>query len=278
MTSTAAAVIHEHPGGVPKREPLVTVCSLNKSYGSLAVLKEISLTVDAGTILGLAGPNGVGKTTLLRIIGGLIPPDHGTIRLLGREVHSDRMQYERPVGFVPEEPALLEYLTAHELLSLTGELAGMDRSHVASALPALLDSWNLLRHEHDLIHRLSHGMKQKLMILLSLLGSPSILLLDEPLSGLDLHSAGILKKLLRKQADAGKAIIVSSHVLSLIADICDRMVILSRGVISWEGNLASLRDSAAGLEGFVLSHADTLPEPSDLAEKIHRLILSLKEA
>ena len=255
-------------------EPDVIVRSIHMSYGSHKVLKGVDLTVSSGTIVGLVGPNGVGKTTLLHIIAGLIAPDRGEVCLLGSQ-YSDRQCSDWALGLVPEEPTLLEHLTPHELIILKGVLAGLNKTNLESVLPELLASWSLLRHEHELIKTLSHGMKQKLQILLALLGCPQILLLDEPLSGLDVYSAGVLKQLLQGQAKAGKTIIISSHVLSLVTDICHRMVILSEGNICFDGPVVSCQYNGPSLEAFVLSHAAMLPEPARVAAKINHVLSSL---
>jgi ABC-2 type transport system ATP-binding protein len=252
--------------------PNVIARAVSKSYGAISVLKDIDLELTPGSITGLVGPNGVGKTTLLRIIAGLAAPDQGTVIVCGRQVSCTIDDGDSPLGFVPDEPCLLEHLTPHELIALKGVLIGINRKRLESAIPKLLSSWDLLRHQHTLVKGLSHGMKRKLTILLTLLGSPEVLLLDEPLTGLDIFSASVLKSVLKLQAAAGRTVLVSSHVLPLVEDVCERMLILSRGIIAFDGPPKSPEGSGENLDAFVLSHAETLSNPLIVAEGMHRTL------
>ena len=147
--------------------PNVIVSAVSKSYGANTVLKCINLELNPGSITGLVGPNGVGKTTLLRVIAGLAAPDQGEVTICGRAASCATDADDNPVGFVPEEPCLLEHLTPHELIALKGTLIGIEAKRIKGVIPELLSAWDLLRHEHTLVKGLSHGMKRKLTILLT---------------------------------------------------------------------------------------------------------------
>ena len=205
------------------------------------------------------------------MIAGLTAPDQGSVTICGRQA-SCATDDATLVGFVPEEPCLLEHLTPHELIALKCVLLGIERRQIQSAIPELLSCFDLLRHQHVLVKGLSHGMKQKLTILLTLLGSPEVLLLDEPLTGLDVFSASVLKSVLKLQASANKTVLLSSHVLPLIEDVCQRMVILSRGTIVFDGPAKSPAGAGEKLEAFVLSHAETWNDPLAVAEKMNRTL------
>lgn len=248
-------------------QPTVIMHAVSKRFGLHPVLKCIDLALRPGSLTGLVGPNGVGKTTLMRLMAGLIGPDHGSVTICGREANCATGDCDGFVGFVPENPSLLEHLTPHELIALKGTLIGVGRNQLKTAIPNILAAWDLSRHEHTWVKGLSHGMKQKLTILLALLGTPDVLLLDEPFVGLDIVSASVLKAVLKLQASAGMTVLISSHALPLIGDICQRMVILSGGTAVYDGPARPPEDGSR-LDDFVLSHFGALNDPFTVAQKI----------
>lgn len=254
---------------------IVRARSIHKKFGAKTVFSGVSVAVGPGTIAGLVGPNGVGKTTLLRILSGLIEADAGTIVLNGVDLATNPDRARKQIGFVPDEPSLMEYLTAHELLMLAGSFHGLPKQQLRSHIRELLTLWDLARYEHELIRTFSHGMKQKLWITVALIPSPPILLLDEPLSGLDVYSCAVFKELLKLQASSGKAIIVSSHVLSLIEEICLRVIILARGSVAFDGAVADVL-SVSKMEDAVLQLSLDSPDAGRVASELHQVFASIR--
>jgi len=274
-----------NPGGVvssdPKSlrsQPLIFARAIRKNFGQKRVLAGVDLDVPAGSITGLVGPNGVGKTTLLRIVAGITEPDAGTVLVCGEDVSRGPDRTRHKVGFVPEEPLLTDYLTAHEVLMLVGSLHNMPAHTVRGAIRELLSLWNLSRQEHQLLRTFSHGMKQKVLVLMALLPSPPVLLLDEPLAGLDLYSSLVLKEILRLQSAAGKAILTSSHVLSLVEDVCDTIMILDRAEIVFRGPVLEAKASTSNLEAFVLRQVRDMVDPRETALQMHRTLAAVAPA
>jgi len=259
-------------------QPLILARAIRKSFGQRRVLAGIDLDVPAGSITGLVGPNGVGKTTLLRIVAGITEPDAGTILVCGEDISRGPDRIRHKVGFVPEEPLLMDYLTAHEALMLVGSLHNMPANTLREAVRELLYLWDLSRQEHQLLRTFSHGMKQKVLVLMALLPSPPVLLLDEPLAGLDLYSSLVLKELLRLQSAAGRAVLTSSHVLSLVEDVCDTIMILDRAEIVFRGPILAAKGSASNLEAFVLRQVRDMVDPRATALQLQRTLAAVAPA
>jgi ABC-2 type transport system ATP-binding protein len=222
---------------------------VSKSYGTVRALTDVSFSVPAGQIVGLLGPNGAGKSTSMKAILGLVRPESGTIRLFGGDVLADPAGAKRQVGYVPEAPALYEFLTGTEYLDFIADMYGLDRATRRDRIVPFLSGLELAGHEDSLISGYSQGMKQKVALIAALLHRPRLLVLDEPLNGLDPRSARVTKDLLRNLAThEGVAVLFSTHVLEIAQAICDRVVILHRGSVLASGTFESLR-AQAGLAG-----------------------------
>ena len=225
------------------------VDGVSKAFGAVQALASVSFSVASGEIVGLLGPNGAGKSTTMRAILGLVQPDGGEIRLFDRNVTMDPVATKRLVGYVPESPALYEFLTAAEYLDFVADMYGLDRATRADRIRQYLVGFELAGHENSLISGYSQGMKQKVALISALSHHPKLLLLDEPLNGLDPRSARITKDLLRNLADhEGVAVLFSTHVLEIAEAICDRVIILDRGQVRASGTVTALRDRT-GLSG-----------------------------
>lgn len=237
------------PGGRPcaMDETSIEVSGLTKIYGSLAAVKDLSFTVAPGEILGLVGPNGAGKTTTLRCLVGIIPPTHGEIRICGRPLLSDPLGAKRLISFMPDEPRLFDYLTVMEHLQFVARIYRV--ADFAPKARALLEELELADKADALPAELSRGMKQKLVIACCLLHSPMAMLFDEPLTGLDPLGIRRMKETIQKRARAGAAVIVSSHLLHLIEEICDRILILKGGCKVMDGTLEEISASLPELRG-----------------------------
>jgi len=225
------------------------VDGISKSFGAVEALTAVSFTVGAGEIVGLLGPNGAGKSTTMKAILGLVPADSGEVRLFGKRVDEDPEGTKRICGYVPESPALYEFLTGAEYLDFVADMYGLPPATRADRIRQFLSGFELLGHEDSLISGYSQGMKQKVALIAALAHRPKLLLLDEPLNGLDPRSARITKDLLRNLADHERAaILFSTHVLEIAQAICDRVVILDHGRVLASGSFATIRERA-GLAG-----------------------------
>jgi ABC-2 type transport system ATP-binding protein len=209
--------------------PLIDVEGLEKLYGDFPAVQGLSFQVAAGEVLGLVGPNGAGKTTTIRSIAGIIIPTAGRIRVAGHDLASDPVLAKAALAFIPDEPHLFEYLTVEEHLRFVGRLYGV--SAVGARIPDLLAELDLTEKRDALPGELSRGMKQKLAIACGLLHEPRALLLDEPLTGLDPVGIRRMKATIMRRAAGGSAVILSSHLLHLVEEICTRLLILRRGKV-----------------------------------------------
>jgi len=225
---------------------LIEVRSLTKVYGTSAAVSDLSFRVEPGEILGLVGPNGAGKTTTLRCMVGIIPPTRGEIIICGHNLKSDPLGAKRVISFMPDEPRLFDYLTVAEHLQFTARIYGVS-DHRAQA-DVLLRELELTDKAGALPGELSRGMKQKLVIACGLLHSPRILLFDEPLTGLDPLGIRRMKSTILKRAREGASVIVSSHLLHLVEELCDRILILKGGRKVIHGSLDEISGSLPELQ------------------------------
>ncbi|HEX7238003.1 MAG TPA: ABC transporter ATP-binding protein [Gammaproteobacteria bacterium] len=231
---------------------MIEVTGLSKVFGTFTAVKDLSFAVRPGEVLGLVGPNGAGKTTTLRAIAGIIPPTTGQVRLAGHDLLAQPTQAKRALAFLTDEPRLFDYLTVRQHLNFVARLYSVS-DHEAIALP-LLEELEIADRLDSLPGELSRGMKQKLAIACGLLHSPSVLMFDEPLTGLDPLGIRRMKDSILKRARAGAAIILSSHLLHLLEEVCSHVLILKRGEKIADGTLAEIRarfgngDANANLE------------------------------
>ncbi len=211
-------------------------------------MSDVSMTVQPGEVMGLLGPNGSGKSTLMKILIGLLKPTSGTARVLGVDLQSNPMQVKRVVGYVPESPKLYEFLTATEYLDFIADVRGLSFAEKRERIKRFIGALDMEGKEGDMISSYSQGMKQKVGIMAALLHRPHMLLLDEPLNGLDPKSARVVKELIHGLAKDGVATIFSTHVLEIAEAICHRITILQNGRVLAEGSAQELREKA-GLPG-----------------------------
>ena len=217
---------------------MITVSHLSKVYGSFKAVDDLSFAVGSGEVVGLIGPNGAGKTSTLRCLVGIQAPSTGTIAIGGHDIVKDGVAAKQQVAFMPDEPQLFEYLTVMEHLRLTGRIYGV--ADVESRAQGLLQELQLTGKEKSLPSELSRGMKQKVTIACGLLHDPKVLLFDEPLTGLDPLGIRHMKETIVRRGRAGAAVVVSSHLLHLVEEICTRVIIIDRGVKVADGTMAEL--------------------------------------
>ncbi|MGM8365824.1 ABC transporter ATP-binding protein [Virgibacillus sp. W0181] len=222
-------------------DAILSLDDVTISFGSGLVLKGIDLTVNRGEIIGYIGPNGAGKSTTLKIILGLINEYQGTVNVFGEDISSGNDSYKHKIGYVPENAELYDNLTANEYLTFSGELYGMESTKAASKAERLMREFGLEDVLHSKISSFSKGMRQKVLLISSLLHDPELLFLDEPLSGLDANSVIIIKEMLEALAAKGKTIFYSSHIMEVVEKISNRIVLLADGRIIADGSFEELR-------------------------------------
>jgi ABC-2 type transport system ATP-binding protein len=202
---------------------------LSRSYGDTAALVDFDLRVEPGEILGFLGPNGAGKSTTVKILTGLIRPDAGTARVAGFDVLEHPVEVKKRVGYVPESPALYDNLTASEYLDLVSALHHLEPRIAGPRAAELLELFGLAGAAGDRLTEFSKGMRQKVVLASALIHRPEVLILDEPLDGLDANTAMIVKELLKRLAGQGKTVLFSSHILEVVERMCSRIVIIDHG-------------------------------------------------
>jgi len=232
--------------GCGSHKRMIEVRGLTKIYGELAAVRNLGFAVEPGEILGLVGPNGAGKTTTLRCLVGIIPPTAGEVLIFGHSLRHAPLAAKRLISFMPDEPRLFDYLTVREHLRFIARIYEV-HDHEAKAA-ALLDELELDQKADALPVELSRGMKQKLVIACGLLHGPRALLFDEPLTGLDPLGIRRMKATIQTRAGEGSAVIVSSHLLHLVEQICDRVLILRSGEKVIHGTLEQISRSLPELQ------------------------------
>lgn len=224
--------------------PTLEIKGLTKKFGGMTAVKNISLHVHPGEIYGLIGPNGSGKTTTIKTVAGLYRPNKGTVRVAGVDIVSSPTKAKRYIGYVPDDPSAYDRLTGREFLQFVGELFGMDRGMRDKKIDELLAHYHLGALADGYFEHYSRGTKQKISMLAALLHTPSLMLIDEPMVGLDPESVIVTKQLLRDFAHHGGSVVLSTHTLSIAEDLCHRFGVLVEGRIAAEGRLESLRKEA----------------------------------
>jgi ABC-2 type transport system ATP-binding protein len=217
---------------------VIQVSGLGKQYGNFVAVRDLSFTAQPGEVLGLVGPNGAGKTTTLRCIAGIIPPGTGRVNIAGHDLLADPIGAKRALAFFPDEPRLFDYLTVRQHLAFVARIYGVD-GHEALAEP-LLEEFEMTGKADQLPGELSRGMKQKLAIACGLLHSPQVMFFDEPLTGLDPLGIRRMKNSILQRARAGAAIVLSSHLLHLLEEVCSHVLILKQGAKIAGGTLAEV--------------------------------------
>jgi len=224
---------------------LIDIQHLTKKYGDFTAVNDLSLSVSRGEIFGFLGPNGAGKTTTIRIIAGLSLPTSGDVHVDGIDVIADPVKAKALMGYVPDRPYLYEKLTGRELLEFVVNLYGMQWRDCEPLANELLKYFDLQDWAGSRIESYSHGMKQKIVIISALVHQPQVLIIDEPMVGLDALAQRQVRQLMRKLADEGKTIFLTTHTLSIAEAVCDRVAIIHRGKIIATGPTAELKKDRA---------------------------------
>ena len=229
---------------------MIELRSLTKRYGSFTAVDAIDLTVPKGELFGFLGPNGAGKTTTLRMIAGILRPTGGTVRIGDVDVTENPMAAKAILGYIPDRPYIYEKLTGSEFLRFVAGLYSQSGKNIEHRGRELLTLFDLDEWRDELVESYSHGMRQKLIISSAFIHKPDVIVVDEPMVGLDPKAAKILKDLFREYTRRGNTIMMSTHTLEVAEAMCDRVAIIAHGTIRACGTMDELRRSAeAGTEG-----------------------------
>ena len=208
---------------------MIRMSQVEKRYGTFQALQPLDLEVRTGEVFGFLGPNGAGKTTTIRMLSGVLIPSRGTIEIDGIDIVENPVESRRRIGYIPDRPYLYDKLTAREFLAFVGGIYGLTSDVIATRGDRLLDEHGLLERADELVEAYSHGMKQRLVLSAALLHEPRLLIVDEPMVGLDPHGARRIKDRFREVADGGRTVFLSTHSLDTAQEVCDRVGILFKG-------------------------------------------------
>jgi ABC-2 type transport system ATP-binding protein len=228
---------------------MIEIESLTKKYGEKTAVEDLTLTVRSGECFAFLGPNGAGKTTTIKVLAGLLRPTTGRVRLCGHDLEEDPMSAKAKMAYVPDEPYLYDKLSGREFLRFVAEMYGIDRDRMNRHIEHFSALFHLDSYLDDLCEGYSHGMKQRVVLTAALLHDPEVLVVDEPMVGLDPQGARLVKDLFREHAAAGFTVFLSTHSLSVAEEVADRIGIIHRGRLISIGTLADLRRKSGGEGG-----------------------------
>lgn len=253
--------------------PVIELSHICKSFGAVKAVDDVSFAVEKGELFGLLGPNGAGKTTSIRCMLDIFKPDSGSVAILGgpmTEAKKDR------IGYMPEERGLYQDIPLERCLVYLASLKGLSEAEARRRLTPYLERFDLAAHKHKKVKELSKGMQQKAQVIATLLHQPELLIVDEPFSGLDPVNTQMIKDLLREQREAGVTVVLCSHQMHLVEELCDRIVLIDHGHVMLYGALEEVRRQFAG-NAVLVKGADGIPalegvervEPVNGAVKLH---------
>ena len=228
---------------------MIRLSGLVKRYGKFTAVDGIDLEVRKGELFGLLGPNGAGKTTSIRMIAGILRPSAGRVEIGGFDVQRQPLEAKHRMGYIPDRPFVYDKLTGGEFLRFAAALYGQDGPAVERRIDELLELFELSPWKNELTESYSHGMRQKLIISGALVHRPEVIVVDEPMIGLDPKSARLLKDLFRQFVDRGGTVLMSTHTLEVAEQMCDRIAIVFHGRVVAQGTMSELREQTASGDG-----------------------------
>jgi ABC-2 type transport system ATP-binding protein len=242
-TADASVLMPRNGKGAPGREkgPMISLRGAKKSYGKFTAVKGIDLDVHRGEIFGFLGPNGAGKTTTIRMVAGVLQPTEGSVVVGGDDLEKSPEAAKSRIGYIPDRPYLYEKLSGGEFLRFVAGLWGKDGDAVEARADRLLELFQLSQWKDELIESYSHGMRQKILISSALIHQPELIVVDEPLVGLDPRSARLLKDLFKTFVRNGGTVFLTTHTLEVAEALCDRIAIINKGEIMALGTMEELR-------------------------------------
>ncbi|MFX0101201.1 MAG: ABC transporter ATP-binding protein [Candidatus Hodarchaeota archaeon] len=253
-------------------EIILDVQNLKKYFGDVHAVDDLTFQVKKGEIFGLLGPNGAGKTTTIKSIMGLLNLEGGKISVLGKDPLKEPEAVKAEIGYVSEEVLLYKSMSPKELFNFIASIRKLEQEPVTKRVKQLLESLDALQYYNSAIVTLSRGNQQKIQIIAALLHEPDLLILDEPLSGLDAKTSRIMKDLLQIHADRGGAVLLSTHIMEQASELCDRIGIINKGKLVIEGTLEELRSAAnaagASLEDIFLKFTEQDESVKEIVEKL----------
>ncbi len=249
--------------------PIISLTNVYKNYGEKQVLKGINLSIYPGQVIGYIGPNGAGKSTTVKILCGLISDYDGEVLIEGINIKQDPVKAKARIGYVPELAELYDVLTPVEFLSFMGQLYNMPEVMATDRISRMLTAFGLENNMHQRMDTFSKGMRQKVLIISGLLHNPDIIILDEPLSGLDANSVIIVKDLISKLAKDGKTIFYCSHMMDVVEKVSDRIVLINEGAVMADGSFEELKQQQGdqSLEK-IFAHLTAKDSLSDAADQL----------
>lgn len=226
-------------------QPIIQIRNLSKSYGEKTVLKHLTLDIFPGQVIGYIGPNGAGKSTTVKILTGLIPDFNGEVIINGLNMADNPQEIKRMIGYVPENAEIYEVLTPMEYLDFIGKLYNMEEAVVTERAQKLLGAFGLSTNLNERMDTFSKGMKQKVLLISGIIHNPQIIVLDEPLSGLDANAVITVKELIVRLSQEGKTIFYCSHMMDVVEKVSDRILLINKGEIVADGTFESLKQNNA---------------------------------
>jgi ABC-2 type transport system ATP-binding protein len=253
-----------------KEGPMLAAQGLFKFYGSVPAVQNVTFTLKPGQVLGYLGPNGSGKSTTVKMLIGLLEPTDGEVTYNGQNIHKDLPAYRKRLGYVPEEANLYPYLTGQEYLDMVATLRAMPDSGKSARINSLLELFSLWQHRYVALGSYSKGMRQRILLIAALMDNPDLLILDEPLSGLDVTSALIIKNLIQALSARGKSIFFCSHILEVVEKVCTHLIVLRKGQVIAHGATSEVREriGTSSLEGVFLH----LVEEKDVTKTANEIV------
>ncbi len=221
---------------------MIQIENMTKKYDRLTAVDNLSLNIAPGEVFAFLGPNGAGKTTTIKVLAGLLKPTHGRTSICNFDVQRDHVEAKRLIGFIPDRPYLYEKLSGRDFFHFVGDLFNVPRAQQQQRMEEYFGLFSLTDAADDLIENYSHGMRQKLVFSVALMHDPKVLIVDEPMVGLDPKSARIIKQLLKEKSRAGASVFLSTHTLSVAEELADRIGIIQKGKLLFLGDLPALRD------------------------------------
>jgi len=253
---------------------MISVSELKKFFGDVKAVNGISFEVKKGEVFGLLGPNGAGKTTTIKLLLGLLEPNQGDISIMGLNPETEEVQIKSRVGYVSEEPLIFKSLTPKDLFNFIASIRSLDGEEASKRAQEYLESLGALEYYEQLVATLSHGNKQKIQIISAILHDPDLLIMDEPLAGLDAKSVKVVKEILDIHIENGGAVLFSTHIMEVAEALCDRIAIMNRGKLVGIGTMEELRQQAdklgANLEDVFLRLTEQDISVSEIVKKLRK--------
>jgi len=257
---------------------MISVKNLKKFFGEVKAVNGISFNVNKGEIFGLLGPNGAGKTTTIKLLLGLLESDEGELEVLGMDPERDEIQIKTHIGYVSEEPLIFKSLTPKDLFNFVASIRGMDPEEATERAQQFMEILGASEYYNQLIATLSHGNKQKIQIIAAILHEPDLLILDEPLSGLDAKSVKVMKEILDLHLEKGGAVLFSTHIMEIAEELCDRIGIINKGKIVGIGTIEQLNEQShkigARLEDVFLRLTEEDASVEEIVKKLRKSFIN----